>query len=562
MTARHLKLVLLWHMHQPDYRDIERHEYALPWTYLHALKDYTDMVAHLERYPGVHAVVNFVPVLLEQLDDYATQIASGELRDPLLGLLAHPDSTRYTDGERELILATCFRSNHRHMLEPYVPYRRLRDLHAATETLDAPNHYLSGTYYSDLLTWYHLAWTGESVRRHHPWVRELIARGEGFTNDERARLLRLIGNELAALAARYGALAGSGQVELSTTPYAHPLGPLLLDFNTAREALPELSLPQADGYPGGAARLRLHCTRAREYHTQCFGAAPVGSWPAEGAVSAALLGLFAEQGFRWAATGEAVLANTLFRAGRDYQRQRDLYRPWRDYSGITVVFRDDRLSDLIGFEYAKWDGADAAQHLISELEAILAAADAHETPLVCIALDGENAWEHYPFNAHYFLDSLYARLASHPTIITTTFAALEARDTPNAAIGELPPVCAGSWVYGTLATWIGNADKNRAWDLLCTAKDAYDSAIEHVTPSSRAIAENILMICEGSDWFWWLGDYNPAANVADFDRLFRANLRALYVSLGLAPPTTLDLPLSQGTGSPLHGGTMQKSSGS
>lgn len=557
-SSGRLELVLLWHMHQPDYRDVERNEYALPWTYLHALKDYTDMAAHLERYPDLHAVVNFVPVLLEQLEDYAIQIATGSIRDPLLRLLARAEPLAYSAADRELILATCFRANHRHMLEPYAPYRRLRDLFTATQSLGA-SQYLGTAYFSDLLTWYHLAWTGESVRREHAMVAALIARGEDFSAAERGELMALIGHEIARLARRYRALAARGQIELSTTPYAHPLGPLLLDFKAAREALPGLNLPQTSQYPGGTARLLHHCARARAYHLQCFGAAPTGAWPAEGAVSAPLLGAFAQQDFRWAATGEAVLANTLNRAGHPYQRNRDLYRPWRDASGVTVFFRDDRLSDLIGFEYAKWDGASAAAHLVGELEAILNATDAARTPLVCIALDGENAWEHYPFNAYYFLDALYARLAAHPSITTTTFAALAARGDPDEAL-TLPALCAGSWVYGTLSTWIGDPDKNRAWELLVAAKHAYDRVIDQLAPPAREAAESLLMICEGSDWFWWLGDYNPAANVADFDRLYRANLRALYGSLGLSAPAVLDSPLSHGTGAPLHGGTMRKTS--
>jgi alpha-amylase/alpha-mannosidase (GH57 family) len=558
-SPRHLDLVLLWHMHQPDYRDIERNEYALPWTYLHALKDYTDMVAHLERHPAARAVVNFVPILLDQLADYADQITQGNLRDPLLRLLAHPDPDSLSLPERQYVLATCFRSNHRHMLEPYAPYRRLRDLYTTTQSLDVPAQYLSGAYFADLLTWYHLAWTGESVRREHPWVAELITRGEGFSKAERGQLLQLIGSTLANLAMRYQALENRGQIELSTTPYAHPLAPLLLDFTAGREAIPDLVLPEARGYPGGAARLDQHCAQARAVHRHFFERTAIGVWPAEGAVSAPLLSAFAQQEFRWVATGEAVLANTLHRAGRPYERQRDLYRPWRDASGITVFFRDDRLSDLIGFEYAKWDGAAAAEHFVGELEAILAAT-ADDNPLVCIALDGENAWEHYPFNAHYFLDTLYARLAAHTDIVTTTFATMVDAAPQVTRTRDLPRVCAGSWVYGTLSTWIGDPDKNRAWDLLCAAKVAYDERAAELDPIARTEVDTLLTLCEGSDWFWWLGDYNPAANVADFDRLFRANLRALYTSLGLAPPSTLELPLSHGTGAPAHGGTMRKSS--
>ena len=555
-----LELVLLWHMHQPDYRDRAADQFVLPWTYLHGIKDYTDMADHLERHAAVRAVINFVPILLDQLDDYTQQIERGVLRDPLLQLLAHPNFDALTGAERDFALRACFRSNHHHMLEPFEPYRRLRELYAQLATSQSPTHFLSGAYYADLVTWYHLVWMGESVRRKHDWLVALIEQGEGYTQTDRARLLGLIGTELGALAGRYRALAARGQIELSTTPYAHPLGPLLLDFAAAREALPELALPQAAGYHDGAARLARHCAQAKTTHAARFGSAAIGAWPAEGAISAPLLEIFAQANFAWAASGEAVLANTLHQAGQTYTRAHHLYRPWRDATGVTVFFRDDRLSDLIGFEYAKWDAYDAARHFIEELEAILAAAPADETPLVCVALDGENAWEYYPYNAFYFFEALYAELSAHPSLRTTTFQTVLGSATQQARWWPLPRVCAGSWVHGTLTTWIGEPDKNRAWDLLCAAKTAYDRSAPLLAPAARARAEELLSACEGSDWFWWLGDDNPAPSVASFEHLFRSNLRALYGFLALPPPATLDVPLSHGNALAQDAGTMRRAS--
>ncbi len=554
--ARQLDLVFLWHMHQPDYRAPESGDYAMPWTYLHGMKDYTDMAAHFERHPQVRGVVNFVPVLLEQLEDYAGQIARRELRDPLLRLLAHPAPETLTCAEKRAAIHACFRTNHTRTIEPFPYFKRLHALQEIVTTQgEIALEYLSGAYFADLVTWYHLAWTGETERRRDPLLTELMSKGEGYRLEDRLALLEAIGGMLQDLVARYRLLAARGQIELSATPHAHPLAPLLLSFGAAREAWPDAELPASPCYPAGRQRLDAHIRRAIDSHTSRFGSPPAGMWPAEGAVSGPTLERFAAAGLGWAASGEAVLANTL---GADYVRERDLYRPWRDASGVTMFFRDDRLSDLIGFEYAKWHGQDAARHFIGELEGILARAPEDETPLVCVMLDGENAWEYYPYNGYYFFDDLYGALAAHPAIRTSTLA--DATPAHAARSAALPPLVAGSWVFGTLSTWIGMPEKNHAWDLLCSAKQNYDLVIRsgRLSEAEAARAEALLTSCESSDWFWWLGDYNPADAVANFEALFRRNLRALYAALQLAPPSQLDYPLSRGGGSAEAGGTMRR----
>ncbi len=556
-----LDIVFLWHMHQPDYRAPEDGDYALPWVYLHALKDYSDMASHLERHPKVRGVVNFVPVLLEQIEDYVAQMASGQLRDPLLRLLAHPEPAAMSHEERLYALEACFRANRQMMIEPFPAYRRLADLYQLVLGRgQAVIDYLSGHYYSDLVTWYHLAWTGETVRRQNPLVAELMARGENFTLEERRGLLEVIKSTLDELIPRYSALAARGQIELSTTPYAHPLAPLLLDFHSAREAMPEAPLPASPAYPGGRARVDAHLAKALATHSERFGAPPVGVWPAEGALSTPLLQRLSAHGCQWTATGEAVLANSC----TDYQQNRDLYRGHR-LSAIPdtlMFFRNDRLSDLIGFEYAHWHGKDAVGHFAGELEAIRAATQAQGRPLVSVILDGENAWEFYPYNGYYFFEDLYTLLEDHPWIRSTTFADCLADPHHRSRIAELPRLVSGSWVYGTLSTWIGARDKNSAWDLLAAAKQSYDRVIDsaRLDEPGRAAAAAQLAVCESSDWFWWLGDYNPAEAVAQFEQLFRRNLRHLYQLLLLSPPDALDVPLSAGGGEAEAGGTMRRSS--
>ncbi len=563
-----LHLILCWHMHQPDYRNPETGVFTLPWTYLHATKDYADMAWHLEH-TTARAVVNFVPILLDQIEDYAHRFATGTVNDPLLTLLVKEDLDTLTLAERRTVFESCFRSDHAKMIEPYPAYKRLYDLHhLLKEEGDATLSYLSGQYLADLLVWYHLVWIGETVRRENELPARLMSKGRGFTRDERVELFSLVGEIVQGILPRYRRLAETGRVELSATPHHHPLAPLLIDFASAREAEPDAVLPHAPVYPGGRSRVAAHIETAVAAHRRRFGAAPTGMWPAEGALSQEALRLFAEHGCRWVASGEGVLANSLSPAERAGGRAEWLYRPYtvKGAPGVTCYFRDERLSDMIGFEYAKWYGSDAVSHFIASLEAIRQATPADQEPVVSVILDGENAWEYYPYNGYYFLSGLYQALEHHPYIHTTTFRdhlaeCVDARRTGCPTVGKLSRVTAGSWVYGNLATWIGEPAKNRAWDLLCAAKNAFDLVMagDRLSRTERAAAERHLFDCESSDWFWWFGDSNPGESVASFDRLFRTNLAILYRMLKLPVPAVLDEPLCHGGTGPVEaGGAMRR----
>lgn len=546
-------LAFLWHMHQPDYRHPDSGEFLLPWVFLHATKDYTDMAAHLERHPGIRCTVNFVPVLLDQIEDYAAQFASRQWRDPLLRIAATADGNSLSADDRAWLLDMAFRCHAPTMLEPFAPYRRLRDLLAFVRDSDGHGmSYLSGTFYSDLATWYLLTWSGESLRRGGQTVPLLMAKGGNFSPDERQALLAELGAVVADLIPRYRKLADSGQIELSCTPASHPLAPLLLDFHSAREALPDCALPAAPEYPGGRSRVAEHLANARDSHSRRFGNAPAGLWPAEGALSTAFLQQIADAGFAWTATGQGVLRHS---AGEAAPTTTPWLAPEGTTGDILLFFRNERLSDLIGFEYAKWHGRDAAQHFMSQLKAIDLQDDDN---LIPVFLDGENAWEYYPYNAWYFFSDLYEALARHPGIRTVTLS--EAAAHHRARSPRLPRLTAGSWVYGTLSTWIGHADKNRAWEMLCDAKQCADRALDSGRLDAAACreVERRLAVCESSDWFWWLGDYNSPESVASFDQLFRQNLQSLYRLLGMPTPASLDHPISKGGGTPESGGTMRR----
>jgi alpha-amylase/alpha-mannosidase (GH57 family) len=549
-------------MHQPQYRDALTGRYALPWTYLHAIKDYTDMAAHLEGNHDARCVVNFTPLLIEQLGEITLSIAAhlasgGPLPDPILALLG-PESVPTDPAARLELLHGCLRAQRKQMIERFGPYLELATI---AETLGTPERvsYASDQFLHDLAVWYHLAWVGETVRRTDPLIARLTERGRDFTVEERRALLELIGKLVGQVVPRYRQLAERGQCELSVTPYGHPIIPLLLDFQCARDAVPGMPLPRHPAYPGGAARSRWHIEEAIRVFTRAFGFAPVGCWAAEGAISAATLELLATTGgFRWAASSAGVLRNSLALTDAAAAQDPQAYnRPYRlGGTGMSCFFRDDALSDLIGFTYATWHGDDAAANLANELQQLARDYEQGGNHAVLIALDGENAWEHYPFNGYYFLRALYAQLANHPRIELTTLADCLARGIQPA---PLPRVSAGSWVHGTLATWIGDAANNRAWDLLCDAKETYDRIMREMEdPARRAAAGRQLALCEGSDWFWWFGDYNPADAVSQFDRLYRRQLLALYRRLDLTPPAVLALPIATGSGMPEHGGVMRR----
>ena len=559
---KRLNLVLCWHMHQPQYQTVGDGHYWQPWVYLHAIKDYVDMAAHIESLPLARAVVNFSPILLDQLSDYVDQMrgffADGRLlRDPLLGALVgqFPDSG---SGRADIIRA-CLRAHKTRVIDRFPIYQNLAEMAGSVDRDLEYGTYLNDQYLIDLVVWYHLAWLGETVRRTDSRVERFVAQGRGFDESSGRDLMAIILELLAGIVPRYRQLALQGRVELSFTPYSHPILPLLLDFSAAREAQPDVPLPAAVGYPGGAERARRQIQEGEEVFTRHFGFRPKGCWPSEGALSAETLALLDAAGLQWTASGERVLRHTM-EAHKGEWTEAGRHRAYRvPGHQLNCFFRDDGLSDLIGFSYADWHADDAIGNLIEHLDNIAQAADSDPETVVSIIMDGENAWEYYPENGYYFLRTLYDRLTRHPGIRLTTFSAyLEKGHEPLA----LPRLVAGSWVNGTLATWIGHAEKNRAWDILVEAKTAFDRVVAsgRLSEEQRLTAERALAICEGSDWCWWFGDYNPADAVVQFERLYRAHVMNLYAVLGESPPLSLREPFVQaGTGKPARGGVMRSS---
>ncbi|MCK5917901.1 MAG: glycoside hydrolase [Cocleimonas sp.] len=561
-------------MHQPYYREGLEGKYQLPWVYLHGIKDYTDMATHLENHPKMRAVVNFSPILLEQLDDYVTELERflnqrGELRvemsDPLLALLTGVTKIPADIENRRQLVEDCKRCYAPRLIDPYPAFKRIVEcLDDAVSKVDAEHHfplgYLEDQYFIDLLMWYHLAWLGHSLKQ-TPVAQRLMKKEHNYTLEDRYDLLELIYEALAGIIPRYKKLAEQKRIELSMTPYAHPIIPLLNNFGNMVCSLPFAPAPNCDNYPDGMSRSYWHMQKGIEVFEHYFGQKPKGVWLSEGGLSPDAIQLLDKFDISWTASGEDVWRNTCNLVGcnqDEMNNKRALFKPYQYQDTKTkMYFRDDGLSDFIGFEYSHWNAQDAAHDFVGHLQNIDDfLGDNADEQVVSVILDGENAWEYYIDNGYHFLDALYEKLSNNPQINLCTFEQLS--DQLDAT--SVDQLCSGSWVYGSFSTWIGQDDKNRAWEYLVTAKHAYDEQIASEELSSEVVkkAELQLAICEGSDWFWWFGDYNSSGSVSDFDILFRTQLKLLYEIIKLTPPETLEQPISFGGGNSENSGTMRR----
>ena len=527
MAASNILLALVWHMHQPDYRDPRTGASILPWARLHATKDYRDMVEILRPYPGVHCTFNLTPILLDQLDAIA-----GGAPDAWVDLARKPAGS-LSPSDRAALLRNYFAANRERMVEPIPRYRELAERAAAPRSGGADDW--TEQDWRDLQVWFHLAWVDPGYATVEP-IRSLLAKGKGFTEGEKGALLDWGAALCGTVAGVYRDAAESGQIELSVSAEHHPILPLLIDGFAPRGASEEIALPSPPfRAPEDAA---MHVRRARDGHARRFGAPPRGTWPPEGAVDDATLALLAEAGFSWAASDESVLARSLgavpLPAGT---WPAALYRPYRveTPSGpMAMLFRDRRLSDAIGFVYKHWDPARAAADFLERVRSAGAAAaeQGSATPVVTVILDGENCWESYAEDGRPFLNALYGALASDPGIRAVTVSEALERVPPATTLGHVP---VGSWIRDDLAIWIGHPEKNAAWTELRRAREALVARGATAPPK----AWESLYAAEASDWFWWYGDDHASEQKDILDSLFRAHVARIYELVGAPVPASL-----------------------
>jgi len=540
-----LYVCFLWHMHQPFYKDPVQGEYVLPWTYLHAVKDYYDMPAIVDATPGAKVVFNLVPSLLEQILDYA----AGTAVDPFL-THARTAPADMDEEQRLFVVDNFFSANRRRMIEPHKRYLELYCTAgdgAATLGRDRLRA-LSDQDLFDLQVWFYLAWTGEAARRDFPAFRELIAKGEKFTPADKLLLFETQRELIGRIIPLYRKLHDEGKAELSVTPYFHPILPLLCDSSIAQIAQPLVRLPgERFRHPEDASH---QVARGIASFQEIFGFAPKGMWPAEGAVSDDALSILAERGIVWTASDEWVLAHSL--PGGLGREREALYHPYafRSEKGeIALFFRDHGLSDLIGFTYGQWDAEKAVHDLLARLKEVRHRSGSAR--VVSIVMDGENAWEYYQDNGYPFLSRLYEGVARSPSLVPATFSEVLERVPERRTLAAVHP---GSWINANFGIWIGHPEENLAWDHLARARAAAVENSPEVAAllageeGSDPVAERVcrsLYAAQGSDWFWWYGDDHFSAHAVSFDLLFRRHLMNVYRLLGLGVPAELDEPIKK-----------------
>ncbi len=527
----------LWHMHQPFYKDLVKGEYRLPWTRLHALKDYYGMVSVLRDFPEVKQTFNLVPGMLEQIEEYA----AGKAVDPFLRCALKP-AEELTTEEMDFMLHYFFQANEQHLIRRYPRYGELFDAWRSTARNSRRARLLfSVQAFRDLQVLSQLAWFDEEYLTGDPDISGLVRKGRNYSLEDQALMGRKQNEILGKVLPVYREFAESGQIEISSTPHYHPILPLLCDSDIAGVSHPYVSLPPRFRYPEDA---RAQLEKSREYCRARFGAPTAGLWPSEGSVSDEVLAMAADLGYQWVATDNGVLSRTLHAPALPAVT----YRPYLWQQGgrrIHAIFRDHYLSDLVGFVYSRMDAHQAAEDLLHRIRencrGILAEG---RDALVPVILDGENAWEHYHESGREFLRALYRRLTDDGTMLATTVSeALSAMEP-----APLDHIFPGSWISANFDVWIGFEEDNRAWEYLLRARQAYERATSGAGPDSipedrRRLAYEELLIAEGSDWCWWYGPHHHSENQSDFDRLFRDHVANVYRALGQTPPEELSRPI-------------------
>ena len=529
-----LNIAFLWHMHQPLYLDPTRDRFAMPWVRLHAVKAYSDMIACLDSRPDAKVTFNLVPSLLLQIQSYI----QGKT-DDFLELSRRP-AIELSPSDQEFILTHFFSCQWPTMVESHKRYLQLLELRGRdfgpSYTSQVRKKFTTQDYL-DLQVWFNLAWIGFSSKK-HPLISSLFQKGQLFSEEEKMELLDFHLELMKGLIAHYSSKWIEGQIEISTSPFYHPILPLLIDTDFGKRPRPGAKLPLRFTCPEDA---KTQMERGRRYCKEVLGKTPVGLWPSEGSVAPELIPLIEEAGFSWTATDEAILFNSLEKI-----EHQSLFQPYRveiNGCGTDMVFRHHKLSDLIGFVYQKNHPQAAITDFVSRLKKICNGLQGMDrSPFVAIILDGENPWEYYQDGGESFLTGLYDAIITEPMLELVTIGQYLKDHPPTCT---LPGLYTGSWINHDFGIWIGGQDENRAWEILGRARKAVDNAgkQENITEEAVNVAMESIYAAEGSDWFWWYGDQFETDYAYGFDHLFRTHLKKVYNSLNMTVPDELLSPI-------------------
>lgn len=530
-----IDVAFVWHMHQPWYLWPDSGRAALPFARLHASSAYYDMPWLLREFDDTRVTFNLVPSLVEQIQGYVR----GEIADRAAELSRRDPDDLTLDDQRYLLTHMCGGHPGGAMAASarYGELSHKRGVDRKPETIDRACRVFSEDEYLDLQVLFNLAWCGFALDNTSEIVSELRDKDRDFTADEKHALLEEMDRAVGLVIETYQKAVGEGRAELTCSPYYHPIMPLLANMDDAERRIPASQLPDHRWHEPDEARRQLR--QGLQHHAEVFGQRPRGIWPSEGAISDEALRIIAEEGVGWAASDEEVLGATL--DGNDRPAADDLYRPWRAADGrMSLIFRDHRLSDLIGFVYRDWTPKDAARDFISRLKSAGGAFSDHDSrpPLVSVVLDGENPWGWYRDAGEGFLRALYEGIEADDQLQTVTVSQ-HLDEFP--ADRELSSVFPGSWIDHSFRTWIGGREHRQAWDLLTGALEATRRHEGETEALERA--RRHLMIAEGSDWFWWYSENQHTLDADVFDALFRSQCAHVYEALGEEPPDAVEAPI-------------------
>jgi alpha-amylase/alpha-mannosidase (GH57 family) len=543
--------VFLWHMHQPYYVNPASRTAMMPWVRLHAVKGYLDMVSLVEEFPALRVNFNMTPVLLLQIE----QLAKNLVRDLWMDWSRKP-AVDLEDHERLAILENFFKIHTDNLVKPFPRYWEL--LNKRGTTFDAAEarreiRYWSAQEFLDLQMWFNLAWCGYTAERIYPELVGLKRKGRHFSESEKQRVLDIHQDILRKIIPLYRAAEERGQAEITTTPFFHPILPLVYDSSLAERCMPGRVLPRRFHWPQDAA---AHLELAVEQHRVLFGRAPRGLWPSEGAVAPEIIPLMQRAGIRYFCSDEDNLFRSIANDAAEFGSPPDhleLFQGWIVRHGevaVQAVFREKPLSDFIGFMAAKNTAEDAAHHLVKHLHNI-ARALPEGRGIIPLILDGENAWETFADGGQAFLRQLYGRILEDPLLHSSTI---------EEALREVPPsktltqLHTGSWISSDMDIWIGEDEENRAWNLLGETREFLERQKEGAELSEEKLREALFEVyaAEGSDWFWWYGPDFSTENDALFDDLFRQHLKNVYTLCGHLPPAQLEEPITAMRIAPLY----------
>ncbi|MCS7152061.1 MAG: glycoside hydrolase family 57 protein [Endomicrobia bacterium] len=541
-----LYVAILYHQHQPLYKDPVTNYYYLPWVRLHAIKDYYDMAVWVEEIPGLRLNFNFVPSLLVQLEDYASGAMDKHLE------LTVKNASELTEEDKIFILKNFFDCNWPTMLYPYKRYKELLNLRGV-KFVDDAELYRKTKYFSlqdwlDLQVWSNLVWFDPYWKKVDKDIQKLFEKGERFTEEDKYLLVNKQRWICGQIVKKLKQLQDQGMIEITFSAFYHPILPLLCDPSKAKISNPSVVLPKQIFQLIEDAEKQIFM--AKEYYEKVFGCSPKGFWPSEGSVSDDVISLLQKYDIKWFATDEEILKRSIHSVTKKYPQREIIYRHYKiqlqNSVPVYAIFRDREISDNIGFVYYRWNYIDAVKDIETKLSKIYETVyqNHNETndAIVSIILDGENCWEFYPNDGTEFLYELYKMLTNNELFETVLVSDFIAKHPDTDTIETIWP---GSWINANYDIWIGHPEDNLAWEYVYRSRQFLISEI-----SQKNVDEKIKELCwqeiytaEGSDWYWWFGDEHYSAHSNIFDFLFRQHLKNIYLLLGCEPPRYLDLPI-------------------